>query len=684
MKKITFYLLVLVGFCISTENTLAQCSSYADFNYFFNGRHITFVNSSYLDSASKNQARYEWDFGDSSTYYTNNTNNVSHSYTQIDTFSVQLIIFDSLNNCNDTVQKSIPITFSCISLFDVSTHLDTGFFKYTGATPNMYFNWHFYDSTYFSKDVVRKFPQSGKYSVLLEVFDSSFACTDTLSKEFIIHPFCKADFSYSISNDTVKFTSQASNFTTVDWSFGDGTTSNTLNPVKVYSSVGNYMVCQTVEDSLDQCVDTFCDTLIFCEAGFTYSIAQDTVRFTNTSSGSDIQWNFGDGTVSNSFNPAHIYDSSGTYVVCQTINDSLNHCSNTFCDTILVKVPDPCQAGFNYTSSRDTVLFSSTALNYDSIYWEFGDGFTSSDNDPMHIYSSRGSYLVCQKVYNSQRNCSSVLCDSVDVIFCNASFSFSVNDSQVTFTNHSNNLNADFRWDFGDGNFSTASNPTHIYRSTGTYVVNLSMTDSSSGMYCKAIYTDSLNVSVLCEAHYNIAIDSNQLFKIYLINNSSDYNSHEYHWDFGDGATANKRTPKHQYNAFGKYQVCLSIEDSLLNCISTFCDSLGLDSNGVLLRGGFLLEVLDQSIIGINENDLMQKIAVYPNPVNDLLYIDLSEISFELSLFLYDLNGRLIFNKESKAASIEQIDLGSQVSGMYLLIIKDNQNNQVFKKIIHQ
>ena len=65
---------------------------------------------------------------------------------------------------------------------------------------------------------------------------------------------------------------------------------------------------------------------------------------------------------------------------------------------------------------------------------------------------------------------------------------------------------------------------------------------------------------------------------------SSNKSTHTYSWSFGDGGTSTKRNPTHKYRAFGSYWVCLTIADSTLNCTSTYCDSLGLDSTGRLLK----------------------------------------------------------------------------------------------------
>src|SRR5690606_41803550 len=110
------------------------------------------------------------------------------------------------------------------------------------------------------------------------------------------------------------------------------------------------------------------------------------------------------------------------------------------------------------------------------------------------------------------RNCLNISCDTINILLppvCSPSFSYIVNDSQVVFTNTSNNLNAQkFQWYFGDGSTSTSIHASHIYKESANYKVSLFMLDSLHGFGCRSTFTDSFDVEVLCKAHYTIAIDS--------------------------------------------------------------------------------------------------------------------------------------------------------------------------------
>ena len=78
-----------------------------------------------------------------------------------------------------------------------------------------------------------------------------------------------------------------------------------------------------------------------CVAGFTFTVSYDTVWFTNTSTGNGptYSWDFGDGNSSSITNPSHIYQNTGSYSVCLSIQDSLS--ADTFCNTVIITTMPP-------------------------------------------------------------------------------------------------------------------------------------------------------------------------------------------------------------------------------------------------------------------------------------------------------------------------------------------------------
>ncbi len=143
------------------------------------------------------------------------------------------------------------------------------------------------------------------------------------------------------------------------------------------------------------------------------------VNFENTSiNASSIEWQFGDGSVSTAENPIHTYLEPGTYTVMLVgfvdINCGIN---DTAFGTITV-YGNP-EASFSFSPDPSTVLsptfFTDESIDAASWLWEFGDGFTSTEQNPTHLFPLPGTYQVCLTVTNAF-GCTDKICDSITAI----------------------------------------------------------------------------------------------------------------------------------------------------------------------------------------------------------------------------------------------------------------------------
>lgn len=146
-------------------------------------------------------------------------------------------------------------------------------------------------------------------------------------------------------------------------------------------------------------------------ASFDWSkLGDGEVDFTDTSHDpesniSTYEWAFGDGESSTSQNPTHTYGSDGSYDVSLTVTDS-EGLSDNASETISVEVNDPPTADFSYTDAGGgTFEFTDTSTddegNISSYSWDFGDGSTSTAQNPTHTYASGGTYTVSLTVTDS-------------------------------------------------------------------------------------------------------------------------------------------------------------------------------------------------------------------------------------------------------------------------------------------
>jgi PKD repeat protein len=295
--------------------------------------------------------------------------------------------------------------------------------------------------------------------------------------------------------------------------------------VHTYASPGTYVACHTITGGSSaggafSC--TFCDTIVIgsipCNASYTFTQSGSVVNFTSTSSGPGTifshSWNFGDGSpVSNAVNPSHIYATAGVYSACHTIigTSPTGTFTCTYCDSILISGPTPCNASFVFSQSANIVSFASTSSGPGPITshsWNFGDGSPLSPSaNPVHTYPAPGTYIVCHTISGGGTGTMPYSCTTCDTLTiggggmgsCNitANFSNSTGSLNVSFSNMTTCTGCTsmtYKWSFGDlSPISTATNPSHLYSAAGTYTVCLVSTglDSNSSpcidTTCKAI-----------------------------------------------------------------------------------------------------------------------------------------------------------------------------------------------------
>ena len=295
--------------------------------------------------------------------------------------------------------------------------------------------WSFGDGTYSADfNASHVYTTSGLYTVCLLVQKDNTCQRDTCMQlqVQVAQTTCNltAYFAFhadSLQQNKIHFTNYSTPFENSDsirWTFGDGTSSNDINPTHTYTAAGTYNVCirvqrKTIAGSAP-CVKEFCKEVVIkseCRLEANFSFEKDAtnknkVYFKNSStpatSITNVMWTFGDGSFSVSLNPDHTYAHTGTYNVCLKITSGTN-CYKQICKTIEIKEPEiNCNDISKFTFVRSTVnclefKFTPVVQNPNWKYvWSFGDGTGSNQMIPAgHVYPRSGNYTVYLTVYRS-------------------------------------------------------------------------------------------------------------------------------------------------------------------------------------------------------------------------------------------------------------------------------------------
>ncbi len=391
-----------------------------------------------------------------------------------------------------------------------------------GSTSSQQHPYHFY-------------PQTGMYTVTLTI-STSTGCTSvsTLLVSVGFGAGCQANFTWFLLDTIGPNTPVSIQFTDLStgnpqywsWNFGDGSISTQQNPIHTYSQPGTYTVCLTIQSIDSSCYDEICLPVWIgnptnCAAFYTYYPLDSnnfnqpsTIQFVDQSAGQPVTWfwSFGDGTSSTEQNPVHTYAIGGLYDVCLTIQGADSSCFDTFCQQVYAGGSSPdCQAMFYHypidsLGMSGEIQFVDQSLGNPMTWlWNFGDGNTSTMQNPLHTYNQPGMYNVCLTIENPATNCFDSLCIMIWVNTsggdCINAFSATPNGMVVLFDGYLlSGEPAQYVWDLGDGNFANGNPVTHTYAGLGSYTVSLTTTTTTGCTHTsqQTIYlNDTLNYQTI-------------------------------------------------------------------------------------------------------------------------------------------------------------------------------------------
>lgn len=557
---------------------------------------VNFSDLSTPGSGAINQ--WYWDFGDG---LNSTQQNPSHVYSGIGNFSVTLIVTD-VNGCTKSITKpgfanaftgpvagfSAPSSSSCTVPFTVN------FNNTSTGSGGLTYQWTFPGGTPASSTAQNPsvtYNAAGSYNVTLSVTDGGGCVSSIVQNNFV--KIISAGFSGTPVGGcaplTVSFSDLSlGNPTTFQWDFGDAGTSPQQNPTYTYLTPGTYSVsltagngtCTENETKVNYITVGTMPTIAFTANDTVPCQIPSTISFSDNTPGSvSWLWNFGDGGTSALQNPLHTYTSAGNFDVSLIVTVA-NGCKDTLIKTSYIKLQKP-DAVFSGDTTKGcaplTVQFSDSSTSGSTItswLWAFGDGNSSTVQNPSYTYNDTGKFTV-KLIITNDKGCT----DSASVIVYVglkpvAGFSGTplsgCRPLTVDFTDLSSNYTNMWFWSFGDGGTDTTQNPTHIYNDTGSFDVTL--VAMNNGCRDTLVFSDYITVyppkaifSVLpgtigCSVPFTVAVSD------------QSQGADTWSWTFGNGETYIGQFPDSiTYDSGGTFIIKLVVTNTTYGCSdSTF------------------------------------------------------------------------------------------------------------------
>ncbi len=443
--------------------------------------------------------------------------------------------------------------------------------------------WDFGDGT--TSDEVNPhhvFENPGQYLVTFEISRDSDSSTAVMEHTITVAAPFAAEFTWSPELPSIEETVAFTDLSTGDptgwhWDFGDGHSSDNQHPTHYWTAVGDYPVTLTITRP-DTEASSATHQLTVSDAPMTAAFAWKppkpqagmNVKFFDLSSGEPDTWLwlFGEGHTSEEKDPIHVYEQTGQFAVTLTVSRSDNpDVTSTSQQTIEILEPAP-RAWFEWTPNEPDV---GTVVRFSDLsegevltwLWDFGDGQTSTNRSPSHVYTEGGTFDVKLIVTNPDGLSGS----ATQQLYVNddpyrARFSWTppeVHAGQaVAFQDLSRGEPTTWLWNFGDGRFSTLQNPTHWFDATKNYNVTLTVTFGPDG----AIQRSSTKTIEVGQA----PLESDFLWTPYTPNpgeavsftDVSRGDPTSWSWDFGDGSTSEEPNPVHTFASPGQYTITLT------------------------------------------------------------------------------------------------------------------------------
>ena len=661
-----------------------------------------------------------WIFGDNSA----NSHDVNpvHTYANAGSYNVCLIVkkfpFNTSSPCVRYICKTVVVTAPCNMVPDftwTATSANPLTIEFHNTSTNTAvtdsIRWTFGDgSTSSLLNPVHTYTAPGTYIVCLRIIRytgaSNTPCIREICKTIVVTAPCNMvpDFTWTATQTnplSIEFHNTSTNTAVTDsirWTFGDGSTSNQINPLHTYANAGTYTVCLRIirytAGTTTPCTREICKTIVVyapCTLVVNFTAQPDPanslrIKYTNTSTPisttDSVRWTFGDGTSVNGLqsdpnvaNPTHNYANAGTYNVCLRVKKNGNsqtpvNCVREKCNTIVVT--PPCNFVVHFSWRLDSInvkkvyftnLTTPPTANSFAV-WSFGDGTSATTWNAIHEYALPGQYRVCLKVYSgTNTTCFRESCDTVIIPvpvppctqLSKYHFENVPGDNQkYKFTPDYINTTFQYTWTFGDGSGSHDPVAIHRYAQPGNYTACLTVW---RGPDCASTTCHEINVlpQINCDtAHvsYSYQRNPNVANRVQFFANAT-LTILDQVWTITKVGSTTAPVILHQNNPIylfqdtGYFRVCLK----------------------ATLQGGCIKEYCNY--IHIEQVSNVCELQAFPNPANVSVNVNLTLTQpLMIHAYVYNSLNVLLLQQDQQGATgnnLVTINISSLAAGQYTI-----------------
>jgi plastocyanin len=338
----------------------------------------------------------------------------------------------------------------------------------------------------------------------------------------------------------------------------------------------------------------------------------------------------------------------------------------------MVEMPDcadPClgyEAAFSYeptTNNLEVAFADMTEGEVSSWSWTFGDGTTSTLQNPVHAFPADGIYIICLTVMNESSGCLDMHCLEIEVSseFCNIAFDLETDGLSVILVDATQSTTPIQEWSWSLGNGTSVAGQDSLfytYEALGVYTICLEVVSGDcTGEVCETIDLSDPCLAFTPEFTYTASPDN--LLALQFVDLTAG-TPNQWLWGFGDGITSNQQNPAHSYNEPGTYTVCLLVQDTLTGCNEAICETFYVGTTGTTAF-----------------RQVNYQVQISPNPASagrsNWMVSGIAEADFFelLNLYVYDMQGRLL--TEQQVQGQETVDIKPPpglCAGLYIVELR--------------